>query len=69
MKRMWINQPSTLDPLHKMHGTNVLTADEETVYPVSGETISLMVPRRALSSGWRDTTPALCECRNCEAAR
>ena len=26
--RMWINQPSTLQPLHHLHGTNVLAIPE-----------------------------------------
>lgn len=54
--RAWINQPSTLQPLHRLHGTNVLAVEEYTdtyrVYFLSGETISQHVPATALSRGW-----------------
>lgn len=56
LQRMWINQPSTLQPLHHLHGTLVLaTAESDTVMKVfflSGDTISQQVPRLALSGGW-----------------
>lgn len=56
MARMWINQPSTLQPLHKMHGTRVLACpDTDTTmraYFLSGNVISMQVPREALSAGW-----------------
>lgn len=59
MARYWINQPSTLQPCHKMHGTLVLAprviakdALAVTVYPTSGPVISLLVPERVLSPGW-----------------
>lgn len=57
MRRMWINQPSTLQPLHRLHGTNVLAAADTDgtmqVYFLSGATISQQVPRAALSEGWK----------------
>ena len=61
MKRMWINQPSTNQPLHKLHGTNVLVksyvfedwGDSITVWFTSGEVISQLVPKNCLSSGWK----------------
>lgn len=32
LRRMWINQPSTLQPYHALHGRRVLTAlDERTI--------------------------------------
>lgn len=56
MKRMWINQPSTLQSLHKMHGVRVLACpDTDTTmraYLISGDIISMQVPRQALSDGW-----------------
>jgi hypothetical protein len=39
MDRMWINQPSTNQPFHKLHGTNVLAChpyDEPEQEHVSG---------------------------------
>lgn len=59
MRRMWINQPSTLQPLHHMHGTNVLAGREYradnavTVYLLEGDVVSMYVPSLALSPGWR----------------
>ena len=58
MKRMWINQPSTLQPLHRLHGVNVLAVKEPhsdnlmRVYFLKGTTISRPVPRLSLSEGW-----------------
>ena len=58
LKRYWIDQPSTLQPLHHMNGTNVIVDDSElqnvtcTVAPVSGDTITMQVPRIVLSKGW-----------------
>jgi len=56
MERMWINQPSTLQPLHKLDGVLVLAQDDGRAtlraYPTSGDVISLEVPRLALSKGW-----------------
>ena len=51
MKRMWINQPSTMQPLHHLHGTRVL-ADGTKVYLLDGPTISMEVPSLCLSEGW-----------------
>jgi hypothetical protein len=49
IKRYWINQPSTMQPLHHLHGTNVLAIYEyygstSKVYFLSGEVISMQVP-------------------------
>jgi hypothetical protein len=55
--RMWINQPSTLQPLHKLHGTNVLACEVRPgicrVWFLSGDTISMEAPRNCLSVGWK----------------
>lgn len=57
IQRMWINQPSTLQELHKYHGINVLAQEEMsgsyTIYFLSGSTISMRVPRNVLSHGWK----------------
>lgn len=56
MKRMWINQPSTKQPLNSFHGTRVLADMREgeyvTVYFLAGAAISMRVPRECLSEGW-----------------
>ncbi|MBD9544298.1 hypothetical protein IB276_33165 [Ensifer sp. ENS04] len=56
MQRMWINQPSTLQPLHHLHGTRVLGQHESAtvtrIYFLSGDVISQQAPREALSEGW-----------------
>lgn len=58
IQRMWINQPSTLQPLHDYHGINVLAQEEMsgsfTVYFLSGPIISMRVPRNAISYGWKE---------------
>lgn len=56
LQRMWINQPSTLQPYHKFHGTKVLADlnDEQfkRVYFLSGDVISMQCDRFYLSTGW-----------------
>ncbi len=56
MRRAWINQPSTSQLLHHMHGTLALAGPYsdtcDVVYLLSGETISMVVPKFALSDGW-----------------
>lgn len=56
MKRMWINQPSTLHSLHSLHSTNVLAVweygDTMRVYFLSGPVVSMQVSRNQLSDGW-----------------
>ena len=51
MNRMWINQPSTLQPLHELHGVRVL-ADGNRVWFLDGDVVSMEVPPRTLSKGW-----------------
>jgi hypothetical protein len=59
---MWINQPSTSQPLHAFHGTNVLAQleNESTaqIFFLSGEKHSQQVCPSVLSHGWRPLTPA-----------
>lgn len=58
-KRMWINQPSKDQPLHRLHGTNVILVPRKgedetvTVYFTSGVIVSQMVPKNVLSEGWK----------------
>ena len=56
MKRMWINQPSTLQSLHHLHGVRVLACPDtdrvDRAYFLSGDVVSMQVPREALSEGW-----------------
>lgn len=56
VKRMWINQPSILQPLHHLHGINVLACDDTDgsyrIWFLSGSIISQQAPRLALSEGW-----------------
>lgn len=58
IRRMWINQPSTAQPLHDHHRTNVLAVIEDInaksvrVYFTSGDIISAQIPRLCLSHGW-----------------
>lgn len=57
MQRMWINQPSTLQPHHNLHGTNVLVEDTvgvtRRVYFLNGPIVSQEILTPALSWGWR----------------
>lgn len=56
-QHMWINQPSTLQPLHHLHGTNVLAIHETDqtmrIYFLSGDAVSQHAPNNTLSPGWR----------------
>ena len=62
VRRCWINQPSTLQPLHHLHGVRVLATpdygDSYCVYFVEGDVISASVPGLALSEGWPNSTKA-----------
>jgi hypothetical protein len=65
LDRYWINAPSTLQPMHVMHGAKVI-ADPSApdgkdpaftrVYPRSGSIISFRCPVSALSPGWPGST-------------
>ena len=54
--RMWINQPSKRQPLHHLHGTNVLAvpAYPKTmrIYFLSGPVVSQQALTLWLSPGW-----------------
>lgn len=56
--RMWINQPSTLQRLHSLHGTNVLALHEYEntyrIYFLTGPVISMQCLGNCLSWGWKD---------------
>jgi hypothetical protein len=57
MKRATINQPSTLQPLHELHGVQVLASEEirpgtVLIYFLEGETVSQECPTQAISEGW-----------------
>lgn len=57
LKRMWINQPSAQQPMHRLHGTNVLAHREYDglwrIYFLSGSIISQLAPDSCLACGWR----------------
>ena len=58
LKRMWVNQPSTLQPLHHLHGTRVLAHDNGDgvchIYFLDGPVISQRALTVTLSDGWPD---------------
>lgn len=60
-RRAWINQPSTLQPLHSRNGENVLAVPDfnggDRCYPLSGPIISFHAPAGCLSDGWIVDTP------------
>ena len=64
--RMWINQPSELQPMHRFHATNVLVhtrqykglsgtnQTEYTAYFLSGDVVSIRLPNLLyVSEGWK----------------
>lgn len=55
--RRWVNQPSTLQPYHALHGTNVLAlweyGDTWRIYFTSGDVVSQQIKEEALSPGWK----------------
>ena len=56
IRRMWINQPSTSQPLHHLHGLNVLVVEERDcfrIYFLSGDVVSQQIRKSFLSDGWR----------------
>lgn len=58
-KRMWVNQPSTLQPDHKLHGSLVYAADTGEkyidIYFLNGPAISQRIARLSLSEGWPES--------------
>jgi len=57
VERMWINQPSRLQPYYHLHGTRVLARHEYgktwQIYFLDGDVVSQQIDRIALSKGWR----------------
>lgn len=56
-KRMWINQPSTLQTYHSLHGKRVFATHLKdgkltTIYFLEGPIVSQMIDPIALSEGW-----------------
>lgn len=55
-RRMWVNQPSTLQPLHAWHGLNVIAVPDfgggHRCYPLAGDVISFHAPKGCMSEGW-----------------
>lgn len=51
--RAWINQPSTLQPLHHLNGTRCIVDDQRqktvTLYFTEGKTHSMVAPRQCVS--------------------
>lgn len=60
MRRMWINQPSTLQPDHALHGTKVLAEKSDfgdhmrRIWFTSGDVISREISVLSLSDGWQE---------------
>lgn len=57
--RYWINQPSSLQPLHKHHGERVIAFKEyqgsfRAFFAKNGNNISMSVSPLALSQGWKE---------------
>jgi hypothetical protein len=56
IKRMWVNQPSSSQLRHDLHGTNVIAVQEtdrvHCVFFLSGPAISCQIPNECLSAGW-----------------
>lgn len=54
-RRMWVNQPSALQPHHALHGVRVLAVrdgDSERVYFLDGDVVDQQMLPSALSPGW-----------------
>ena len=62
IERMWINQPSTAQALHHLHGVNVLAVheydDTYRIYFLSGDIVSQQCSSLSLSKGWNGATNA-----------
>lgn len=56
MHRMTINQPSTLQAAHHLHGVKVLASlgacGWSTIYFLSGVVVSQVIKTNALDKGW-----------------
>lgn len=60
LQRYWINQPSTIQPNHALHGQNVLCDMKQVfkgyvdVYFTQGPVISSRMAMLSLSKGWHN---------------
>ena len=56
IRRVWVNQPSTLQPMHRWNGMNMLATSYndycDVVYFLEGDSISMVMPKACLSDGW-----------------
>lgn len=64
LERMWVNQPSTLQAHHNLHGTRVLAAQAyrgerpvTQVFFLDGPIHSMEIDNLALSAGWPEGQP------------
>lgn len=57
MRKMWVNQPSTLQEWHHRNGENVMVDDEGMSHLPNGDKV--MIPMIALSRGHREPDTAL----------
>ena len=64
IKRMWVNQPSTLQPYHQFHGRRVLAdlSDKTfehsvSVYWLEGPVENQQMLKSSLSDGWPEPNP------------
>lgn len=62
IRRAWINQPSSLQPLHDLHGARVLLVDYDqdsasvvTYFVDNGPTVSGVYPKTCFSFGWPES--------------
>jgi hypothetical protein len=69
IKRVWINQPSTHSPYHKLHGKVAIAVPEDSgmsrIYFTEGAVISQLIPSWALSDHHCKTNEhKYCLCQN-----
>ena len=59
LERKWINQPSTLQRYHDLHGKRVIyNPNTEEVWFTDGDIISHQIHPAALSDGWPENIDA-----------
>jgi hypothetical protein len=59
LKRMWVNQPSGLQPYHGLHGKRVLYHKaEERIWFIDGPIENMLIKPEALSHGWPERLSA-----------
>jgi hypothetical protein len=58
LERVWINQPSTSQKHHALHGTRVLYSSmDKRVWFLEGSVVSQEIDPSVLSKGWPTTEP------------